>query len=171
MNATAAPARAPSPPAPDRVVIRETRRTGAVSKVAVGLFGLFIAAAFASFQSSLKVDPDALPWVVSATAFAVVTLGVGTLMAWRKSGAFEAVEVRDRRVQLIIAPYKKPFFDAPLESTRIQRFVLPQGSLKLFLRDGVKAVELGADLDDASRTRLADQLDRLVGAQAPARPV
>ena len=147
-----------------RVVIRETRRSSAIGKVMVGLLGLVMTAGFVSYQPNLRIDPETAPALAALLAVAVITLGVGTLLAWRKSGDFEAVEVKNNRVRLVIAPFKNPFFDAPVTETRIQRFVLPKGSWKLFLRDGSRAVELGADLPESERAQLADRLDRLVGA-------
>lgn len=164
---SASPVSAPSA-LESRVVIRETRRTSAIGKVIVGLIGLVVTAGFTFYQSKLKIDPETALMLAILLALAVLSLGVGTLLAWRKSGDFEAVEVKNHRVRLVIAPFKNPFFDAPVSETRIQRFVLPKGSWKLFLRDGSRAVELGADLPEKERADLADRLDRLINSfQSP----
>lgn len=151
----------------DKVVIRETRRSSSVGKVVVGLMGLGLIALWVSYQPTLDLGPAAAPWVALLTMFAVLALGVGTLLAWRKSGDYEAVEIQGQRIRWVVAPFKKPFFDALLEETRVQRFVLPKGSWKLFLRDGQHAVELGGDLEPQEREALAERLERLVRAHGP----
>lgn len=146
------------------VVIRETRRSSAVGKVMVGLVGLGLVATFVSYQPNLKIDHDTAPALAVLLGFAVICMGLATILAWRNSGDFEAVEVRDNRVRLVIAPFKSPFFDAPVTETRVQRFVLPMGSWKLFLRDGTRAVELGAEMPEEERAHLAERLEKLVDA-------
>ena len=77
-----------------RVVIRETRRSSAIGKVMVGLLGLVMTAGFVSYQPSLRIDPDTAPALAVLLVVAVISLGVGTLLAWRKSGDFEAEHSR-----------------------------------------------------------------------------
>ena len=145
-----------------RVVIRETRRSRATAKIIMGLLVLLSIASLVSAQERLGMELLANPLVAFALMFVCVGFGVVTILAWRQSGHFEVVEVIEQRVRLMVAPFKKPFFDAPVSETRVQCLTLPKGGLKLFLRDGVKAVEIGGDLPTEDRRRIAQRLDALV---------
>lgn len=146
-----------------RVVIRETRHSYAVWRTVFALLGLGAVAVIVSVQPYLTAQDLSAPLVSLGLAFGVVLLGVAALGSWRRSEDVEAMEVNRGRLQLVMSFCRQPLFDAPLEIAQIHRFMLPKNAgMKLFLRDGERAVEVGADMAAEDRESLANRLDALV---------
>lgn len=152
-----------------RVVIRETRHEKGVWRTLFGVLGLVAVAVIVSLQPYLSAQDITAPFMAFSLAFGVVVFGVAALGSWRRAEEVEAVEIQNGRLQLVVSFYQKPLFDAPLEIAQVHRFVLPKnGGMKLFLRDGERAIEVGADMSGEEREALAQRLDLLVAPYKPA---
>ncbi len=146
-----------------RVVIRETRRSNGVWRTLFGVLGLGLVTLLVLFQPYMNDVDMTAPLMAFAMAFGVLVFGLAALSSWRRSEDMEAVEIQNGRLKLIVSFYEQPVFDAPLSIAQVHRFTLPKnGGTKLFLRDGQKAVEIGADMTEDDRQQLANRLDSLV---------
>lgn len=153
----------PSSSKTPRVIIREARHSNGVLRTLFGVLGLGIVAGIVSLQPYLSDLDVTAPVLAMSLAFGVIVFGVAALNSWRRSEDLEAVEIQNGRLQLVMSFCQKPLFDAPLEIAQVHRFLLPKsGGMKLFLRDGERAVEVGADMSSEEREVLASRLDSLV---------
>lgn len=150
-------------PRPLRLVIKETRRANLKLRAAVAVATMLLVGIGVSFQH--YSDGQALndPAISFALAVGVVLLGVASLMAWRRYGEYEFIERVADRIYMRTTQSSQPVFDAPLASTRFQCLVLPGGKTQLFLRDGVKAVEVGADMSEEEKSDFRTRMDELIG--------
>ena len=149
-------------PRPSRLVIKETRRANlkaraAVSVATLALVGLGVFSQYASGGHALQ-DPA----ISASLAIGVILLGLASLLAWRRSGDYEFIERVADRVYMRTTKALQPVFDAPLASTRFQCLVLPSGKTQLFLRDGVRAVEVGADMTEDEKSDFRARMDQLL---------
>ena len=146
-----------------RIVIQETRRSPALVKVFTGLALLAIAAAVVGLGPGLLgTDPVDGPLKAALAGLAVTLVGAGTLSTWRNSGEREVLECAPDRIRLLHSLAQGPLYDAAVANTRLQRFVAPGGQMQLFLRDGVRAVEIGRQLGPGERNRMAERLEALL---------
>ena len=105
--------------------------------------------------------------VTIVSAIAVVLFGTAALLAWRRRGEYELIEINDGRVLLRSSQSRTPIFDAAIAQSKAQRLILPKGGMQLFLRDGTKAIEIGNRLGYSAREQLAAQLEQAIGMEAP----
>lgn len=146
-----------------RLVIKRHQRSRWIGRLVVSLIGMGVAAAVA--VTRLLPDQGTNPMITVLLGASVVGFGIATLLAWRRSGEFEILELRADRVVVRVSQSSVPVFDAPVTQTKLQVFTHPNPKvgLQVFLRDGVKAVEIARDLGQQQRqemaTRLAEILD------------
>lgn len=153
-------------PAPARLVIKEPRQASLRARAFVSLVALVLVAGLVA--SSALAGAGVLADLMSSAmvAFAVILLGVAALVAWRKSGEYEFVERVEDRIFVRTTRASHPVFDAPISEVRFQKLVLPGGSAQLFLRDGIRAVELGSEMTQADKEAFREQMERLLGIPA-----
>ena len=149
-------------PSLSRLVIKETRRANLKARAAVSVATLLLVGLGVFFQYARGGQALQDPGISATLAIAVMLLGMASLLAWRRSGEYEFVERVDDRVYMRTTKALQPVFDAPLSSTRFQCLVLPSGKTQLFLRDGVRAVEVGADMTEEEKSDFRAQMDRLL---------
>lgn len=148
-----------------QIIIREVQRSRLAFQMGLGLMGLGLVAG--GVASGYLIDGGASPFIPLLAAFAVVVFGIFTIASWRRSGEFEIVEVVDGRLRLVNSRHRGYMFDAPLEKARLQRVRHSLG-LRLCLRDGERAVELGDNLSPQQREILAERIDAAVASASQA---
>ena len=142
-----------------QIIIREVQRSRAALQVGMGLLGLGLVAG--GVASGYLVDGGLNPLIPLAAVVAVLGFGILTILSWRRSGEFEIVEVVDGRLRLVNSSHRGFMFDAPLEQAKVHRVRHSMG-LRLCLRDGVRAVEVGNNLSPEQREVLAERIDAAV---------
>lgn len=152
-----------------RLVIKETRRANLKARAAVSVAGILLVGGGVLIQYAQGGQALQDPGVSASLSLGVILLGVASLLAWRRSGEYEFVERVGDRIYMRTTRATQPVFDAPLDSMRFQCLVLPTGKTQLFLRDGIRAVEVGADMSEEEKSTFRAQMDRLLGdGSAPA---
>lgn len=146
-----------------RVVVQETRKTVSVVLVFLSLVGL-AAVAWTIAQPSRALDENLSSPLVGAFLFSfVLTMGSLALAAWRQSGILEVVEIKQGRVRLM-SSFSHQTFDAPIGEVRVQRLAPSVGQMRLFLRDGTRAAEVGTGLVPESKVQVAQEVEAMIGA-------
>lgn len=147
-----------------RLVIKRAEKSRWIGRLVIGLTGMGVAAIAATTR--LLPEQGTNPWITVLLAASVVIFGAATLLAWRRSGKFEIVELRGDRVRLLVSEAAAPLFDAPVTQTRLQVFnhPNPKVGLQVFLRDGIRAVEIAQDLGQEQRQEMAQRLGELLEA-------
>lgn len=137
-------------------VIREVARSRMGLQLGLGLLGL--GALAGGVASGYLVDGGVSPVVPILAIAAVIGFGLSVLIAWRKSGEFEIIEIVDGRLRIVVSQTKRFVFDAPVDQARVQRVKHSMG-MRIALRDTQKAIEVGGHLSPEQREDLADRLD------------
>lgn len=146
------------------LVIKRVQKSRWMKRLVVGLVGMALAAIAAITR--LLPDQGSNPWITGLLGASVVGFGLAALLSWRRSGEFEIIELRADRVLLLVSEATAPIFDAPVTHTKLQVFTHPNPKvgIQLFLRDQVKAVEIGSNLGQEQRQEMAQRLAELLAA-------
>lgn len=140
----------------NQYLIYQSSQKAATKRITTIVLGVVLAAVLAFVATKTTSDTTLL----ACLSFAIVLFGAALVLTLRKKREFEIFELNDGTA--FIKSHDGVSFEGKLHETKLQRVRLPNGTMKIFLRNGVHAVEIASSLNQKVREKAAAEVESIL---------
>ena len=140
----------------NQYLIYQSSQKTAKTRTVTSVLGVFAAAVLA--VGAARASNDIL--LIAFFSLAITLFGLALILTLRKKREFELFEISESAA--LLKNHYGISFEGRLGETKLQRVRLPNGTVRIFLRNGVHAVELGSSVPQKTREDVAAKIENLL---------